>query len=120
MQLWDFVQQRQIRSTARTADSAQREAERAADELADLAATVERLSLTCRAMWELLRERAGVTDEELLDKVRELDLRDGQLDGRAAPAPLACSSCARANNARRRTCLYCGCELPGGSAFDRI
>src|SRR5262245_20759834 len=45
---------------------------------------VERLSLALMAVAEVLRDR-GIPEAEIEAKVREIDLRDGQLDGRVTP-----------------------------------
>ena len=47
----------------------------------DLEYHIRRLSLLNQALWELLRERAKLTDAELERMVREIDLRDGVEDG---------------------------------------
>jgi hypothetical protein len=79
---------------------------------------INRLSLVCQAMWELLRERSNVTDEELSDKVLEVDLRDGQTDGRIAPTSVECPNCHQLSNSRRVTCVFCGAEMPRRHLFE--
>ena len=86
-------------------------ARRTKTETADLRQTVERLRLATAAIWELTRDRAGMVDQDLLDKIREIDLRDGALDGRMRPAPSNCPACERVNKATRTACLYCGEQL---------
>jgi len=118
--LWNIAQHNQIRSVDREASAASETARRAAAELIEVRVALERLSMTCRAMWELLGERAAVSETELIAKVREIDLRDRLPDGRARPAARKCPKCSRVNNARREKCLYCGDELGTDSAFDAI
>jgi len=96
--------------------NAEHGAERAAKDIQQLQAELDRLTLSCAALWSLLKEH-GHTDEELLARMQELDLRDGKLDGRIAPDAIACDGCGRKTKAGRRTCLYCGKELPAGPAF---
>jgi ribosomal protein L32 len=62
-------------------------------------------------MWELLRDNVGITDEQLVSKIREVDMRSGRLDGKAPEQPAECQSCSRTVNARHVVCLYCGAEL---------
>lgn len=81
---------------------------------------VERLALMNRAMWELLSERVGVDDRELLEKIREVDLRDGREDDRIRPAPRACPECGRTLSRRHLRCLYCGAADPDGDPFGTI
>ena len=66
-------------------------------------------------MWELLSERLGVTDEELIARIREIDFRDGKLDGRVTKGLAECPQCNRPNATDRSRCLYCGCELPAST-----
>jgi hypothetical protein len=83
-------------------------ARRAEDATDRLEGRVDALVLTSMAMWTLLSEKFGVTEEQLLERIRELDLRDGKLDGRIAPGVQKCASCGRENSQRSRRCLYCG------------
>ena len=81
----------------------------------------ERLSLVCMAMWSLLQDKTGVTEAELLDRVKTLDLMDGRLDGKATKVGVVkCSKCDRPMSERHLRCIYCGAEKPAGSAFDRV
>ncbi|MGQ9589348.1 MAG: hypothetical protein ACUVYA_03525 [Planctomycetota bacterium] len=67
----------------------------------------------------ILKEEHGYTDEDLLDRMEEIDLRDGLLDGRVAPGPPGtCSGCNRKVSRLRRYCLFCGTPLSRGP-FER-
>jgi hypothetical protein len=79
---------------------------------------MNRLSLLCQSMWEMLRERAEFTDDQLASKMLEVDLRDGRGDGRIATQITDCPSCKRKTNSRRTTCVICGAELPKAHAFE--
>lgn len=72
---------------------------------------IDRLTLLCTAVCELLAEKHGVSMDELQDRINEIDLRDGVLDGKRTPTPKRCSQCARINNAARTACVYCGADL---------
>jgi hypothetical protein len=66
-------------------------------------------------MVEIMRDRHGVSEAEFEAKVREIDLRDGRLDGKlrvATPAPRSCPACGRPNGGTRVACLYCSAPLP--------
>jgi hypothetical protein len=118
--LWNIAQHRQIETLDRAAADANETARRAAANVIEIQVALERLSLTCRAMWELLRERTSVSEADLIAKVHEIDLRDGRLDGRARSAAKHCPQCSRVNNSRRDRCLYCGAELEAGSPFSGL
>lgn len=77
-----------------------------------------RLQLCNQALWELLRERVGITEEELLQKISEVDLRDGQEDGKIGAAQITCPACGHLSNTRRRACLFCGEPLPRAHLFE--
>lgn len=82
---------------------------------------IERLVLLVDAMWELLGERAGVTEAELVAKIAEIDGRDGSVDRRRTVAPHACPGCGAAIPNGRSTCQFCGGADPGGaSPFDDV
>ena len=83
------------------------------EDLRHAQARIDKLSLTCQALWEILRDNTGLTDEMLLQKVQEIDLRDGQADGKMSGAKVgsSCPKCSRPLNRKHRKCLYCGYEL---------
>ena len=71
-------------------------------------------------MWELLRDRSNLSEEALLEKVREVDLRDGALDGKVTVPPQKCPQCGRTVSRRHRRCIYCGAEGLMDTAFDAL
>ncbi|MBP87497.1 MAG: hypothetical protein CMJ64_12360 [Planctomycetaceae bacterium] len=109
---WDLYQQMQIHDVQDTAWQTRDEASMLRRELRDLRRSIDSLALTCAALWELQRERGSITDDELVAKMQEIDLRDGQLDGKMTKPATVCPSCERANNASRKNCMYCGTSLP--------
>ena len=106
--IFDLFQNQKIRGVALDAAESRRRATLATQSAGDLRLQVERLELVCHALWELLSASTGATDEQLLAKVREIDLRDGRLDGKLASRTATCSSCGRQFNIRHPACLYCG------------
>jgi hypothetical protein len=85
-------------------------AHRARSKADDLQAQVDRLSLFSLALAELLVERGGVTEEAILAKVQDIDLRDGRRDARSNlnEPPQPCASCKRMLAAHHVQCIYCG------------
>lgn len=83
----------------------------------ELELQVEGLSMKCQAMWELLKHAGQVTDEHLFHQLEQIDLRDGQADGKMTPSVAQCPDCQRKTSTRRPQCLYCGCKIEGGEAF---
>ena len=72
---------------------------------------LERALVTMEAMWTLLRERFGVTDEELVERIVEIDLSDGVLDGKVRRPALECHACKRKIPRRFPRCMYCGIDV---------
>lgn len=72
----------------------------------------ERLYLVVQAMWELLSKKAGLTEADLEEKIREIDLRDGRLDGQDSTQtmPQICRECGRTILSGQTTCSWCGAE----------
>jgi hypothetical protein len=52
------------------------------EELTYLEDRVDQLILLNAALWSLLEERLGLTEQELADRVQEIDLTDGTADGK--------------------------------------
>ncbi len=74
----------------------------------DLEVRLDRALMACEAMWSLLRDKLGLTDLELLDRINEVDLSDGQLDGKVRKTAVSCPSCGRTIATRFSKCMYCG------------
>ena len=81
---------------------------------------LDRLPLISMAMWELVRERAELSEEDLMTKVQEIDLRDGQADGKVTPQVKHCPQCDRVMSPRHQRCLYCGGSIESDTAFDKV
>jgi ribosomal protein S27AE len=79
-----------------------------------------KLTLVCAAMWTLLRDRTELTEEDLAQAVRELDLKDGVEDGKVTQTIVKCPKCGRTMHPRHHRCLYCGTEGLKETAFDGV
>jgi hypothetical protein len=95
-------------ATASRARSAETVSLEVKEEIRELRHQVERLTLLNQAMWELIRGKAGLTDADLERMAREIDLRDGQEDGKMGGGAVKCPTCNRVSNAKHYKCLYCG------------
>lgn len=115
--IWDLLQQKQINRAEKTAGEAGSQASRTAGELELLRQQVERMGLACQAMWELLSEKHGLTQQELEARIAEIDRRDGRLDGKMAVQTLVCPGCGSAVHSKRVTCVICGTAIPRPSTF---
>lgn len=104
----------------RDAISARSAADGATRDLQFLEDRIERLSLVCMAMWTLMRDKTNLSEHDLLERVKTLDLMDGKEDGQASRSVQKCSKCGRVMSSRHQRCLYCGAERLVQSAFDAI
>jgi hypothetical protein len=87
---------------------AAREARTAQADAREIEQRLDRTLLACEAMWSIMRDKLGVTDIELVERINEIDLSDGNLDGKAKKSAVACPKCNRAISPRFPKCMYCG------------
>lgn len=83
---------------------------------------VENLILLNQAMWNLVRDKVGVTEEELINEFERLDLADGKADGRMSPIfdnkPWKCEGCQKDNSPRFTSCVRCDKPLSRKGATE--
>jgi len=115
--LWEAYQQTRIAGAERAAESAESKVDRCWKGVNDLQRHVDRLSLACQAMWELLRECSDLTEGDIESKILEIDGRDGQVDGKIGLQQLDCPACGRKTNSKRDSCVMCGAPIQRPSRF---
>lgn len=102
-------------SAAHTAARSSQESLEARNEVRRLEDRLERLELACAAMWSLVREVHGFTDEQLMARAIALDEADGKRDGKLGSGPKVCPSCQRTSPVRSSgKCLWCGAAMSEG------
>jgi len=114
----DIYQQVKISQANSTANRAENIAERFESRIEELQRQVERLIIVNQAVWELLKESNFANEDKLLNKIEEIDLRDGSVDGKISQTIKVCQRCHRNSNSKRLTCLYCGEALPDLNVFE--
>lgn len=116
--LWDLFQQSQIRHGQNSADDADLKASIANSRVDELEGQLQTLSLACQAMWELMSKKSGITEQELLKKMDEIDLRDGMLDGKLETKTHdKCPECGHKVKKKRPNCFRCGAKLSTSTPF---
>ena len=109
---------REATDRAASASDAAREARYAAS---DVERRLDKLSMVCMAMWSILQEKVKVTEEDLMERVKQIDLMDGEVDGKMKKRELAkCSQCGRIMSPRHPHCIYCGADKLNVGAFDDV
>jgi len=121
--LWDAYQQGQIDDVTSTADAAKRDAKhtdaRLHAEVLRLESKIDALALICQALFEILRDKGGITQTEVEAKIKEIDLKDGHQDGRIQGRPTTCPKCHRPAHTRQQVCMYCSAPILGGMLVER-
>jgi len=82
--------------------------ERASNLAYEAGARIDRMMLACEAMWSFLSEKLSLTDDELVQRMNDLDLSDGKLDGKVRKGAVSCPKCGRTISRRLPKCIYCG------------
>lgn len=54
----------------------------------------------------------GITEQELLERINDVDLSDGKLDGKVVRGARACPKCDKKVNPHLFKCMYCGTLVP--------
>jgi hypothetical protein len=69
------------------------------------------------ALWELIRDKLHLTEKEFFDKLYEIDMRDGTIDGKNQRPVVECPKCHRRVSSRHAACIYCG-QILDDSVFQ--
>lgn len=76
----------------------------------DINERLDSMAMIMRAMWALLEEQ-GLTTDQLLAKMEELDLMDGVEDGQMKRGAVDCQSCDSKVAPGLSRCQFCGAEV---------
>lgn len=115
---WDLKQQRDIDEAQSKATDANAKAHEARQDVHELEARLQRLSLLCQAMWELLSERGQISNNDLIRRVLEVDGRDGSTDGKIGSRIVDCPRCKNKVNSRHPRCVVCGGMIATKHPFE--
>lgn len=110
--IWEAFQQRSINENRKRGGEAQVGANAALRSINELEEKVDRLSLLCHALFEELERTTGFSESQLKEKMTQIDLRDGRLDGKYDPVLGSdCPDCGRQVKKTRSNCFWCGASL---------
>jgi hypothetical protein len=118
--IWDLYQSHQISELGNRIGDVQ--ASRTQDHVARDAASrleekVDKLALISCAMFELMQESSGISEEQLRKKIVEVDLRDGQADNRMTARAKKCPKCEAMISPKFGRCLFCGYKDDTAGSF---
>jgi hypothetical protein len=71
-------------------------------------------------MWSLIQDKTVLTEEDLVKRVTDIDLKDGKLDGKYTNPIVKCKKCDAAISHQFRKCLFYGVEYTEGGAFPTV
>ncbi len=73
---------------------------------------IEKLMIVTEALWLILKEKNGLSDEDLKNIISQIDTRDGKEDGKVASGPPEkCAQCGRTLPKKGSSCIYCGVDI---------
>jgi hypothetical protein len=102
----------QASQASHEASRASSKAREVSNQLGLIKVDVEKLLMISEALWTILKEKHGYTDNELIRRIENIDLRDGKLDGKVSKnPPEPCPACGRILMGNRPVCLYCGMKV---------
>ena len=105
---WAMYHGAHMSRAADAAGAARRSARDAAAKVDELEAQCDRALLVCEALWTVMRDKLGVSEDELVNRVNDIDLSDGRLDGKVRRPAWNCPKCNRTIARRFAKCMYCG------------
>jgi hypothetical protein len=116
--MWDILQEMRLNDHSQRHNNARTNARTAGRDTDRLERYVKKMALVNQALFEILQEKVGITDEELRHKISEVDLRDGVADGHLEAAPLTCPKCQTKVTAGALSCPTCGAKVAPKYPFE--
>jgi len=102
------VAHEQTQAAAGEVARAKSKVRRVESQLKVLEANLAKSMMINEALWELIRDQHGLTEKDLHEKLYEVDMRDGVLDGKHQRKAVECPNCSHTVSPRHPACIYCG------------
>lgn len=118
--LIDIWQQGKIADAQRSASAAADSAKQTKEDAQSLRRKIDALALANQALFEILNERMGIQEQDVIRRMAQIDSRDGRKDGKMGGAPVPCRKCGRTTNTAEKYCIYCGEAVVDGSLFQKV
>ena len=118
--IWNAIQQEQIRQVENKVRYVKDKTVDSQSEVATLRIKVDRITLLCEALWEIIKAETGRTDIDLSSIMTDIDMSDGKLDWKnKKPAP-KCIKCGRVYQKGTMNCMFCGAKNHNMSPFEKL
>jgi len=115
------MQEGRIQNATRRADQAVEKTIDLESDAGSLQRRVEVMALANQALFEILRDRLGISEEEVIYRMAEIDAQDGRKDGKMSTSArvVTCRRCGRAVSTTRLRCMYCGELVIEGHLYEK-
>ena len=116
--MWSIFQEIRRSEHRLRQDSIEADTERIRGDSFELSKQLAKMALVNQALYELVKEKVGITDEEFRHKIREVDSRDGVEDGKLKASPLRCPKCEIGVTAGALSYSGCGATVAPKYPFE--
>jgi hypothetical protein len=116
--MWDIFQEIRLNDLRAQQGDTHSHLKSASSDINELARHVRKLALVNQALYELLKERTGITDEDLRRRIEAIDRRDGAANAKLDAAPLKCPKCGGTVTAGALSCQSCGATVAPKYPFE--
>ena len=116
---FDLAHEGRIRGAELRANQAVDRTIDAASAVDSLKRRIEVMALANQALFEMLQNRLGITEEEVISRMAEIDSRDGVKDGKIGASVVKCRRCSKPVSTTRQRCIYCREVVIDGHLFEK-
>ena len=85
----------------------------------ELSRRVEALALANQALFEILKGRFEISEEDVITRMAEIDARDGGKDGKMTARVVSCRRCGKKISTARLRCMFCDEIVTDGHLFQK-
>ena len=117
--IWEFYQHGKVIDASADAKQALSKTNESKANASSLERKLDRVVLLNQAIWSLVKLQTNLTESDLMQEIKRLDMLDGQLDGKIAETK-KCSKCSTILAASAVICYQCGTNTTVSSAFHSL
>lgn len=117
--IWEFYQHGKVIAASAEAKQALSKSYKSKADISSLEKKLDRVVLLNQAIWSLVKLQTNLTESDLMQEIKRLDMLDGQLDGKIVETK-KCSKCSTILAASADSCYQCGTISNVSSAFHRL